>query len=131
MMHLGWMKSQRKNDEFLSVGLLLLCVVLLIIRLFSIYMDMGPRIKGYVDLRRDTLKNVDAYKRLSLGIPVFINSDDIYSLQALPYVGPKRAERILKWRNTHGKITNMEELCKILHIGINKIGSIKSYIYLK
>ena len=60
-----------------------------------------------------------------------INSASLAQLTALPGIGPKTAEQILKYRKRVGKIKSLNELLNIKGIGEKKISKLKSFLTLK
>lgn len=46
-----------------------------------------------------------------------INTATITQLQSIKGVGPKTADKIIKYREQHGQFKKLEELCKIQGIG--------------
>ncbi len=49
--------------------------------------------------------------------PVNLNTADQAELETLPGVGPVTAEKILSWREEHGRFTAVEELLEVDGIG--------------
>ena len=63
-------------------------------------------------------------KKVKVKFPIAINSASDYELCAIPGVGPKLAEKILEYKNTHEKIKNEADLLKIPGIGKKKAKNI-------
>ncbi len=59
-----------------------------------------------------------------------INKATFDQLEVLPGIGPKLAQRIIKYRETHGSFKSLEELKQIKGIGEKKFEKIKPYIYI-
>lgn len=57
-----------------------------------------------------------------------INTAETEELQELPRVGPKIAERIIQFRETHGEFKKIEEIMKVRGIGENTFNKIKDKI---
>jgi len=57
-----------------------------------------------------------------------INKAEFEELVLLPNVGPVLANRIIEYRKTNGKITNLEELLKVKGIGEKKLSSFIQYV---
>ena len=48
---------------------------------------------------------------------VDVNLADLKELQSLPGIGKTKAQRIIEYRNTHGKFTSIEDLAQVKGIG--------------
>lgn len=59
-----------------------------------------------------------------------INTADTGELQKLPGIGPAYSERIVEWRNTNGRFTEVEQLLEIRGIGPVRLEKLKPYIEL-
>ncbi len=57
-----------------------------------------------------------------------INTMDKGSLMRLPGIGEKLAERIVKYRETHGPFRDIDELKNVSGIGDKKLKNIKDYL---
>jgi len=57
-----------------------------------------------------------------------INTERKEVLELLPSVGPRRAEKIVAYREVHGKIKNLEELSKIQSMNQKVVNNIKKFI---
>lgn len=62
--------------------------------------------------------------------PVNLNTATLDALQTLPGVGPSTAQKILDYRNTHGKFTDLAELLNVPGIGQKKYEKLAPYIKL-
>ena len=62
---------------------------------------------------------------------VNINTASIGELIALPGIGEKTAEKIVFYRNNHGKFKNINELINVSGIGEKKLEKIKIYILIE
>jgi len=66
--------------------------------------------------------------KIALGIAIDINSAGLHDLMALPGIGPKIAERILKYKKFHGKFKDKQELMEVKGIGPKTYNKIKKYL---
>ena len=60
--------------------------------------------------------------------PVSINQAGSEELQAVKGIGPAIAERILQYRNEHGRFEKLEDLANVHGIGKAKLEKIKSQV---
>ncbi len=58
------------------------------------------------------------------GLPLPVNRADQYALMALPGIGPKLSENILKHRAGQGGITGPDDLIKVNGIGPKRLASL-------
>lgn len=72
---------------------------------------------------------ISAIKRISLGVPIGINSATMEDLQAIPGIGEELGIRIINFRENIGEFQNLDELDSIDGIGSKKLGSIKKVMY--
>ncbi len=54
---------------------------------------------------------------LLAALNININSATVEQLQQINGIGPKTAEKIVEYRNTHGKFSSLDELSNIRGIG--------------
>ncbi len=73
---------------------------------------------------------MSAYKRISLGIPISINREDLYGLCAIPGIGPHLAEEIISYRNKHGRFNSVKELLNVKGIGERLYKKIRPFVRL-
>jgi len=59
---------------------------------------------------------------------VNLNTADRAALLSLPGIGPATAERILAYREKHGKFRNVDELLLIRGIGAKKLARIRPLV---
>ncbi len=59
-----------------------------------------------------------------------LNTAGFDELIAVPGLGEKTAEKILKYRSENGRFNNLEQLKDIKGIGIKKFNKIRNYIYI-
>lgn len=62
------------------------------------------------------------------GEKVNINTASTSELVALPGIGPKIAEKIVSYRQEHGKFQKLEDLMAVKGIGEKKFAQLKPYI---
>ncbi|WBQ03187.1 helix-hairpin-helix domain-containing protein [Kribbella sp. CA-293567] len=60
--------------------------------------------------------------------PVDLNTATLAQLDGLPGVGPVLAQRILDWRNEHGRFTSTDELQEVPGVGPKKFESLKPHV---
>ena len=59
---------------------------------------------------------------------VNLNTADIAALDTLPRVGPAIAERIIRWRETNGAFTSVDDLLAVPGIGEKMLASIRDLV---
>ena len=59
---------------------------------------------------------------------VDLNTADAWLLEALPGIGPARAEAIVQYRNEHGPFTCIEELSNVDGIGASTIEELSPFV---
>lgn len=59
-----------------------------------------------------------------------INSASVKELERLPYIGPKTADAIVRYRQEHGPFKTIEELDNVKRIGPKTIERIRPYLIL-
>ena len=60
-----------------------------------------------------------------------LNSADAATLEGLPGIGPVLAERIVAWRDEHGRFVSAEQIKDVEGIGEGKYAEIKDLIYVE
>ncbi|OGQ22564.1 MAG: hypothetical protein A3I05_04400 [Deltaproteobacteria bacterium RIFCSPLOWO2_02_FULL_44_10] len=68
---------------------------------------------------------------LLVGEKMNLNTVDLFSLEALPGIGPGRAERILEYREQHGKFQRVEDILNVTGIGPGIMESIRPFIFVE
>ncbi len=58
--------------------------------------------------------------------PLNVNAADAEALQQLPGIGPVLAQRIVNWRNEHGRFKKLEDLLKVEGIGEKRIEQLRA-----
>ncbi len=66
-----------------------------------------------------------------LSIPIDVNTATLQELDTLPGIGPKTAQAILDYRETHGKFSSVEDLSNVRGIGPKKLAAIRPHIVVK
>lgn len=59
---------------------------------------------------------------------VNLNTADVSGLDSLPGVGPVLAQRILDWRNAHGKFSSIDELGEVSGIGDKALERLRPHV---
>ena len=78
-----------------------------------------------IDDHLTLLGNISGLKRISLGVPIGINSVSLNDLTAISGIGEELTAKIIDYRNDRGRIYNLKELDDIEGIGKNKLAAIK------
>lgn len=66
--------------------------------------------------------------KITLQIPISINSSSVKELEAIPYIGPSIAKRIINYRSIHGPFKSKEEIMKVKGIGKIRFSQVESFI---
>lgn len=75
------------------------------------------------------VENLDlAKEQISQSKIININTANRYQLTKLPGIGPKLAERIIEYRETHGPFASCEDIKKVKGIGEKKYQAIRDRI---
>lgn len=61
---------------------------------------------------------------------VLLNSATLEELETLPGVGPTTAQRIIQWRQAHGRFNSLDDLKQVGGIGEKKLAKISPYLRL-
>lgn len=136
--HLGLTKSESAVILFLSLGLLLGGGV----KLFhfdrtvssydfrdsdSFFTEASSKIDSVLAIEEDS-SGSQARDQVSVTFPVDINKAGIVELTALPGIGKVTAQRIIEYRNIHGKFISTSDLMKVKGIGQKKFERIKQRV---
>ena len=73
------------------------------------------------------VSSIRGRKKISLGIPIRINSATVSDLAAIPGIGPELASRIVSYRESNGNIYSIDELNIVKGIGEKKLAELKKY----
>jgi len=77
---------------------------------------------------RVTLEPLAPNKLKILFLPVDLNTANVEELDTLPGIGPKTAQAIVEYRETHGPFTSPEDLLQVRGIGPKKLAAILDHI---
>ena len=75
-------------------------------------------------------EEMPAFYKVTLGIPISLNRETEHGLTAIPGIGPKLAERIIKGRTERGGFKNLNEIKSINGIGEKLYNKVLPYIEL-
>ncbi|MBW2708350.1 MAG: helix-hairpin-helix domain-containing protein [Deltaproteobacteria bacterium] len=122
----------RKRKYFSGAGGFLLLFLLLLINF------LGGAMKSSFPLERRSAGEVFAqasgqlssFQRLTLGIPISVNTDTALGLTAIPGIGPKTAAAIVRARERAGGFTQLNELLSIRGISASLYHKISPYLTL-
>ncbi len=102
-------------------------------RVLSADTVQAPPLKRTESLPRKVAQTYKtARKRTKKRLPAFHsinpNSADAGQLERLPYIGPKTARAIIRYRQEHGAFKTIEELDNVKRIGPKTIERIRPYL---
>jgi competence protein ComEA len=72
--------------------------------------------------------SLPAYYKVTLGIPLSLNTASETELQAVPYIGPSLARKIIDHRSRNGPFTAVEQIKSLPGVGNVRYVQIKPYI---
>ncbi|MGV8079889.1 MAG: ComEA family DNA-binding protein [Syntrophales bacterium] len=72
--------------------------------------------------------SLDAARRLALRLPIDVNRSKDWELALVPGIGPKTAERIVRFRETRGRIRRLEDLKGIPGIKEKRLQALRPYL---
>ncbi len=75
-------------------------------------------------------KDLSAFYKVTLGIPISINNESEEGLTAIPGIGPGLAKKIVNERSIRGKFNNLSEITEINGIGLGTYTKIAPYVIL-
>lgn len=73
-------------------------------------------------------KSIQPEYKITLQIPISINTATMEELESIPYIGPFLAKKILHYRSFHGPFKSIEEIMKLDGIGRIRFLKLKSFI---
>ncbi|QJC21898.1 ComEA family DNA-binding protein [Arcanobacterium buesumense] len=79
---------------------------------------------GYNDAGVDTSSHVSAEQTRG----VDVNSADANALEAVPGIGPATAQAIIRWRESHGKFTQIDQLTDVPGIGPKSLDRLREHL---
>lgn len=104
----------KRNERVVLISVVIVFIVLNII--------------GYLKREQWKRQYVMILEELTVQIP--INSASIQEFESLPGIGPVLAQRIVDYRQQHGKFTALEKLKNVKGIGEHKFTKILPYVKL-
>jgi len=92
----------------------------------------GDRIFLQTDGRSVTVSKTEmsAFHKMTLGLPLSINTESEEGLTALPGIGAKSAKAIVEERNKRGGFKNLDEIMRVPGIGRKLYRKIRPYLIL-
>jgi competence protein ComEA len=63
--------------------------------------------------------------------PINLNTATAEQLEAIPGIGPVLAQRIIEYRQTHGRFQSVDELLEVHGIGAKRLESMRPYVTVK
>ncbi len=90
---------------------------------------MEIRKKMIIALVSAALVMVMSQVLIAQNVKIDINSATVEQLQNLKYVGPKYAQRIVEYRNSHGPFKKVEDIMNVPGIGTKIFENNKDLIY--
>ncbi len=125
---LNWSHSFR-NKIFFLVSLISAMSAIFWSSFFTTHPSQANHFLAYLQSSPQNLdENLSASSRLVLGQKINLNRASLDDLKNLPGVGEKRAEEILKFRNTQGKFFSLEELMHVKGIKEKRFSKLKAYL---
>jgi len=127
---LAWTMQKRKY--FSGAGGFFLLFLLLLTNF------LGGVMKTSLPLEPRSVRNgsvqdsgqMSPFQRITLGIPISVNTDSALGLTAVPGIGPKTAAAILRARERTGGFTQLNELLSIRGISASLYHKISPYLTL-
>jgi competence ComEA-like helix-hairpin-helix protein len=122
----------RKRKSFSGVGVFFLLFLLLLINF------LGGVMKSSFPLKQRPAEKVlvrspgkiSPFHRLTLGMPISVNTDTAFGLTAVPGIGPKTAAAIVRVREREGAFKQLKDLMSIRGISASLYHKISPYLTL-
>jgi competence protein ComEA len=73
-------------------------------------------------------RSLEAARRLALGLPIDVNRSKDWELALVPGIGPKTAERIVRFRENRGRLRRLEDLKGIPGIKEKRLVALRPYL---
>lgn len=86
-------------------------------------LQSGDRV--LIDDEGVTVSKMSGRKRISLGVPIGINSATAEDLTAIPGIGDELSMRIIEYREINGEYLSLDQLDNVEGIGQKKLSAIK------
>ena len=67
--------------------------------------------------------------QIEIIFPIDLNTANQQELEALPVIGPSKAQDIITYRETHGPFTSIEQIQNVYGIGPSTFEQLKELIY--
>jgi competence ComEA-like helix-hairpin-helix protein len=77
------------------------------------------------------LRKIDAFKRITLGLKIDLNSEPASALVAIPGIGKSTAKAIVAYRERRGPIRSLTELASIPGIGPKTVEMVAKFVTLE
>ena len=72
--------------------------------------------------------SIPAFHKVTLGIPISLNTASQEELEAVPYIGPSLAKRIIQYKSNYGPFTAVEQIKSLPGVGKVRYSKISSYV---
>lgn len=126
-----WMMKTKKTDGIIPAGLLLLFILLLVHIVCGFFCrSLDVDMHGVKEAYKVCDAEITAFQKITLGMPVSINTEGLEGLTAIPGIGPKIAESIVREREKSGGFKSIDEIRSIRGIGPALYGKIRPYLVL-
>lgn len=123
--------TKRETDCSIAGGLILLFTLLLVHMLSGIFCRMADvNVQGRKECHIACTGGMTAFQKITLGMPVSINTEGLEGLTAIPGIGPKTAQSIIREREKSGGFKSIDEIRSIRGIGPTIYEKIRPYLVL-
>ena len=75
-----------------------------------------------------TPHSIPAFYKVTLGIPISLNTASQEELEAVPYIGPSLAREIIRYRSIYGTFTAVEQIKSLPGVGRVRYSRISPYV---